>query len=248
MAPPAKDIAPDVNAKWLALRQKHQEDSNKFQREIAKNRAEFDARVEKARVALLEKHMSEERKFWGKNGNGSGAAKCAPSALKAARTPTRASTRTSTAAPKESSKPAARTSPSRPAVPRFEVDTPATPSKASQTVKSSKPPPTPTKPTRRPQQKGGKPVIIDLCGDSDDEKPLPSKKTSTAPKTAAPSAAQQKPLEVIQDSAMEGQVSPEQSHSRMSSVMPETMLELFGSGASTRSVSCCYCTSQPSEC
>jgi hypothetical protein len=239
MAPPSTDVAPDVNAKWIALRQKHQEDSKKFHQEVVKNREEFEARVKKAHVALLNKHMTEEREFWAKNANGSRVAKSATPISKAARTQTPASARASTVATKKPSTPAASVPSSRVAVPRFEVDSPVTPSKASQTVKSSKPSPTPTKPTRRPPQKGGKPLIIDLCGDSDDEKPSPSKKTPAAPNTTSPSPVQQEPFEVVQDFILEDRMSPGQGHSRMGSAMPEATLELFGGGASTRSVSYC---------
>jgi hypothetical protein len=246
MAPPPKDIPPELNAKWLALRKKHQEGSTKFQRELAHNRAEFEARVEKARKALLDKHINEEREFWSKNGKVSAAAKSATPAPKSARSQTAASARASTVAPKKPSTPAARSSSSRPAVPRFEVDTPVTPSKATPPVKSVQAPSAPTKPSRRPLQKS-KPVFIDLCGDSDDDKPPPTQKTSVAQKTTASSPVQRQPT--VQEPIAEEPVSPQQAHCSRSSAIPEATLELFGGGASNRSsVSCCCSILQPCVC
>jgi hypothetical protein len=213
-----------------------------------KNREEFEARVKKAHVALLEKHMIEEREFWVKNANGSRVAKSVTPASKAARMQTPASARVSTVAPKKPSTPTARGPSSRPAVPRFEVDSPVAPTKASQTVKFSNRLPTPTKPTRQPPRNGEEPLIIDLCDDSDDEKPSPSKKTPVVPNAAAPSPVPQEPVKVTQDPVLEDRLSPGQGHNRMSSVMPDATLELFGGGASTRSVSCCRCISRTTGC
>jgi hypothetical protein len=67
MASPSKNMPADINAEWLALRQKHQDESNNFQRAVARGRAEFDDRAERARKNLLAKHLQEERNFWNKN-------------------------------------------------------------------------------------------------------------------------------------------------------------------------------------
>jgi hypothetical protein len=235
MAQPPKNITPDVEAKWLALRQQHQEDSNKFQREVTRNRAEFEGRVEKRRKELLDKHINQEREFWSKHGKGSGVNKGATSASKTARTQTPAGARGSTAAPRKSSAPAVRSSSSRPAVPRFELDLHTTPSKASQSVRSPQVPSAPTKSTRRPLQKSGKPEVIDLCSDEDEKEP--PKKTPVVQQPVAPNPVQQQAI--VQGAGDQEPGTPYQVHNNTSLAIPEATLELFGNSASNCSVSCC---------
>lgn len=49
------------------MRRKHEAETNKFVRDVAKNRAEFEGRVDKARKQLLAKHQEAERVFWSEN-------------------------------------------------------------------------------------------------------------------------------------------------------------------------------------
>jgi hypothetical protein len=229
-----KNNTPDVEAKWLALRQKHLEDSNKFQRDAVRKRTEFESRVEKGRKALLDKHMNEESEFWSKHGKASGAAKGAP---KSARTQPPVSARASAIVPRKYPTPAADNSSSRPAVPRYEAGPPTTPSQASQSAKSPQVPTTPKEQPRRRLQKSGKSEVIDLCS-SDDEKEPPTKKTPVIPKTVAPCPVQEQPI--VQEADAQEIVSPRQVHISTGFVIPEATLELFGRSAAHCTVSFCH--------
>jgi hypothetical protein len=234
MTQPPKNIPPDVEAKWLELRQKHLEDSNRFQRDAARKRAEFESRVEKGRKGILEKHMKEESEFWSKHTKASGAAR---GATKSVRTQPPVSARASTVASRKPPTPAAGSLSSRPAVPRLEVDPPATPSRALQTAKLLQVPTAPKEQPRRPPQKSGKSEVIDLCS-SDDEQQALSKKTPVPPKAVAPCPVQQP--SIAQETVAQEPVSPEQVHSSTGFAIPEATLELFGRSAPHRTVSFCY--------
>lgn len=220
---PTQDASPEVNPKWLELRQKHQNQSTTFQAMINRNREEFEARVDRQRKDLLAQHSKEERDFWSKNAR-SGAVR-AETKAKFARTQT---PRGSVAPSKKAAPPV-----SRPATPRMSVQPPVTPARPTQHPRYADVPPAPKRPTQRPisRRSSGQPEVIDLCSDDDDdpyvtkEQPVVQKKTAQEPAFQPP-----KPRNATVEDAMdidEAQMQPSDPFS-----MPEATLELFGSSSS----------------
>ncbi|KAF1919476.1 hypothetical protein BDU57DRAFT_527483 [Ampelomyces quisqualis] len=222
MTLPPKHIPPEVHAKWLALRQKHEEDSTDFQCQVKKNRAEFESRVEKARKALLERHINEERDFWSKAGqvpkNTASATKTNPKQPRVTAKSTAKSSRQTTTA--------AKTPASRPATPNDRARPSNAPAKASQGPKSSQV--LPTAPKRRKQQpkKNGVLEVIDLISD-DEESPTPAKKTRATSVSVATGNAHKQPI--VHESDSQEFASHNRAPKKPSFAIPGATLELFGS-------------------
>ncbi|KAH4223435.1 hypothetical protein HBH69_142120 [Parastagonospora nodorum] len=223
MTPSAQDVSPEVNPKWLELRQKHQNESNTFQAMVNRNREEFEARVDRQRKDLLALHSKEESEFWSKNTQ-TGAVRAGTKA-KFARTQT---PRGSVAPSKKIAPPA-----SRPATPRMSVQPPVTPARPTQHPRYADVPPAPKRPTQRAglNRNSGQPEVIDLCSDDDDDpnvtkkQPIVQKKTAQKP-AAKPSNARNATIE----DAMAIDGGQVQSSDPFS--IPEATLELFGGSSS----------------
>jgi hypothetical protein len=230
MAPPPRNIPAEVEAKWLALRQKHQDESNNFQRLVAKNRAEFEDRAEKARKALLAKHLDEERGFWSNNDQD---LKDATSTIKSAQvqTPGRPN---SSAATSRIAPPPTKTSVSSSASPRRPARLPVTPPpRASSLVKLSQAPPRPTKPNPRRTQNKGVSEVINLCSD-DEEDSTPTKKTPVVRKATANDTVRQQSI-VAKPIAQEFILSDQVYNTNP--IVPEATLQFFDGTSANYSVS-----------
>ncbi|KAH3940911.1 hypothetical protein HBH98_078240 [Parastagonospora nodorum] len=223
MTPSAQDVSPEVNPKWLELRQKHQNESNTFQAMVNRNREEFEARVDRQRKDLLALHSKEESEFWSKNTQ-TGAVRAGTKA-KFART----QTPIGSVAPSKKIAPPA----SRPATPRMSVRPPVTPARPTQHPRYADVPPAPKRPTQRAglNRNSGQPEVIDLCSDDDDDpnvtkkQPIVQKKTAQKP-AAKPSNARNATIE----DAMAIDGGQVQSSDPFS--IPEATLELFGGSSS----------------
>jgi hypothetical protein len=189
MAQPPGNVSPELNAKWLALRQKHQEDSNDFQHAVAKRKSDFDNRVELARKKLLEKHICEESDFWSNHARASVTAQTATLATTSARILTSGNARGNTKA--------SRAFTLRAATLRMQ-HYPTPPSRASQSAKSPQVSQTLTKTRPPPLQRTTIHEVIDLC-DSDGDDISPVKKAPVVRKPVAQVLAHQQP--VVQEPA-----------------------------------------------
>jgi hypothetical protein len=217
MAQPPGNVSPELNAKWLALRQKHQEDSNDFQHAVAKNKSDFDNRVELARKKLLEKHIREESEFWSNHARASVTAQTATLATNSARILTSGNARGNTKA--------SRASTLRAATLKMQ-HYPTTPSRASQSAKSPRPP---------PLQRTTIHEVIDLC-DSDGDDISSVKKAPVMRKPVAQVLAHQQ--SVVQEPATPGHELLKQVQNSALSSIPEANIEFFGGNVINRAVSC----------
>ena len=239
MAPSTQDVSPEVNPRWLELRQKHQNESTTFQAMVKRNRDEFEARVDRQRIDLLAQHSKEERDFWSKNAR-SGAAR-AETKTKFARTQT---PRGSVAPSKKNASPV-----SRPATPRMSVQPPVTPARTAQHPRYADVPPAPKRPTQRPasHRSSGQHEVINLCSDDDEdpyvtqEQPVVRKKTTKKP-AIQPRNARNATVEDAMD-IDEAQTQPSDP-----SFIPEATLELFGDSSSTTFVSINYSFNRVQTC
>jgi hypothetical protein len=217
MAAPPRNIPPEINAEWLALRQKHQDESSNFQRAVVRNKAELENRAETARKALLAKHLREEHDFWSRNAE---ARKSASSTAKAGQAQISGPT-------KSNGKTAA--TPARSAPVRLSV----TPPRTSSSVGSSRPPPRPMKPNPRQTQNKGVSEVINLCSDDEEDSPptkaMPTMRQAMATNTMPQQAIVKEP--VAQKSAAYDQVR------KSASVIPEATMQFFGDSPANSSVS-----------
>jgi hypothetical protein len=209
MASPSKNMPADINAEWLALRQKHQDESNNFQRAVARGKAEFDDRAERARKNLLAKHLQEERDFWSRNDE---ARKGASSTAKAGQAQTLGSTKSN-------------------------GKTAVTPARTSSSAGSSLPPPHLAKATNvNPRRTQSKLVseVINLCSDDEEDSPptkgLPTMRQAPMVNTMPQESIVKKP--VAQKSA-----ASEQMRKSSTSVIPEATMQFFGDRTANCSVS-----------
>jgi hypothetical protein len=226
MAQPPGNVSPELNAKWLALRQRHQEDSNDFQHAVAKSKSDFDNRVELASKKLLEKHIREESEFWNNHARASVAAQTATLATNSARILTSGNARENTKA--------SRASTLRAATLRMQ-HYPTTPSRVFQSAKSPQVSQTLTK-TRPPLlQRTTIDEVIDLC-DSDGDDISPVKKAPVVRKPVAQVLAHQQP--VVQEPATPGHESFKQVQNSALSSIPEANIEFVGGNVINRAVSC----------
>lgn len=213
MTHPPKHIPPEVREKWLALRQKHQQDTSEFQARVAKDRAEFEFRVETARKGLLARHMDEESDFWRKIDHASkNTRKQPPPKAKTPATPTSA----------------------RPATPSDRPRLSNTPAKAPQGRKSSQVPPAATQSKQQRPKKHGPPEVIDLISD-DEDRCAPGKRTQATTANAATATASKQPL--VQEIDTQGSSSPDTTPKKPSFTIPGATLELFGGPAVKNAVS-----------
>jgi hypothetical protein len=220
MASPSKNIPADINAEWLALRQKHQVESSNFQHAVARRKADLDDHAERARKVLLAKHLQEERDFWSRNDE---ARKGASSTAKAGQAQTLGST-------KSNGKTAA--TPARRAPVRFSM----TPPRTSSLAGSSLPPPRLTKatnPNPRRTQNQGVSEVINLCSDDEEDSPptkeLPAMRQAPAINTMPQQYTVKQP--VAQKSAASEQMR------KSVSVIPEATMQFFGDSPANCSVS-----------
>jgi hypothetical protein len=219
MAYPPKAIPPELNSEWLALRQKHQDDSDNFQRMVNKNRAEFVARVDAARKKLLATHISEEKGFWSQHGQAVGTPKKATSTASTARMQISSSARSSVTPSSKTATPTAKIPAPRPALPRMQ-----TPSEASQQPKGPQVPPAPKKPQRAPVQQQDRHEVIDLC--SDDDEDFPVLYDEPAKKPEPPPPARKKPI--VEYAVEQDSMDIDETSNDMSFSIPEASIELFG--------------------
>lgn len=222
-----KNVPPEVNAKWLALRRKHQKDTSDFQDRVTKDRAEFESRVERARKGLLAKHMSEERDFWSKVGQVS------KSTASANKTATKQPTPTSRGASAGSGQQIAtpgRTAASRIATPNEHPR----PADVPQGAKPSQAPAAVPKPKKQRIQKNGPPEVIDLISD-DEETQLPTKKSPATIANVAEDTTRKH--QIIQECDRQDSTSPENALHRPPFAVPGATLELFGSPSMKNTVS-----------
>jgi hypothetical protein len=233
MAQLHKNLPPEINSKWLALRQKHQEDSSDFQRAVTKSKAEFDARVELARKKLLQKHMSEESEFWNNHGRGPAVAKDPASASKSAKLQTPATAKKNIAASRTATIPVPKAANFRPPTSSTQRHLPTTPLKASQSVNAARTPQAPTKSRLRPAQKQRLHEVVDLCS-SDDEDNLPFAETPIVPKYVAQSPVRDR--SAIQGLAHQEPKLSEQVQSDATYPVLGATIELFGGNMAKNSV------------
>ena len=166
MAQPPPNMSPELQARWLGLRQQQEKQKVNFQAQVAKDTAEFDEavaakralfernvatqrghlqdRVEHARKELLDVQIRAEQAFWSKHTQVPPAANAAAPNHKM---------RTATASRPSSSAPAARQAPRQ---------APAQRSSA--------------KVAPRPAQKKTVPKIIEISSDEEEKAPLPPKR------------------------------------------------------------------------
>jgi hypothetical protein len=220
MAQPPKYVPPEINSKWLALRQKHQEDSNDFQRAVTKSRVDFDSR-------------GEESEFWSNHEREPAIAKDATPAMDSARLQAPATTKNNITVSRTTAIPLHRISTSPPSTPRMQQLLPTTPLKASQLVDGARAPSAPTKSRSRPAQKQGIHAVIDLCN-SDDDDDIPPAKASIVQKHVAQPPIRHEPA--IRGIAHQEFQSSEPMQSNATYSVPEATLELFGGNTTKRSV------------
>jgi hypothetical protein len=159
MAQPSQNTSPELQARWLGLRQQHEKQSVNFQAQVAKDTAGFDDavaakratfegnvktqrghlqdRIEHARKELLDAQIRAEQAFWSKHTQAPRAANVAAPNPKM---------RTAATSRPMSSVPAARQAPAQ---------------------RSS------GKAAPRPTQKNTVSEFIDLCSDEEEKAPLP---------------------------------------------------------------------------
>jgi hypothetical protein len=220
MTHPPKHIPPEVREKWLALRQKHQQDTSEFQAQVAKDRAEFESRVERARKGLLARHIDEESDFWSLAGQ---ATKSTVSGTKSNRKQP----------PHKAKTPATPTS-TRPATPGDRPRLFNTPAKASQGPKSSQVPSAATQSRQQFPKRNGAPEVIDLISDDEDGcKPGKKTQATTADVTTATASKQL----LVQEIDTQGSSSPDPTSNKPSFAIPGATLELFGGSAMENAVS-----------
>jgi hypothetical protein len=238
MVPPPKDVTPDVNSKWLALRQKHQEDTDEFQRDVTRRRAEFESRIVLSRKRLLQKHIGEEAEFWGGHGRGPSVAKSATPARNTVRfqTPTSAQVYSTT------SEKTATPVPPCPTPKKTQQLPPVTPRKAPQPTKANQAPPAPTKSRPLASQKQGVREVIDLCDSDDDDLPV-AKKTPVLRKPMAQSSGRQRPI-VHEPEHQDSEMS-EATFEDIRSTIPQATLELFGDRMTKHLVNLLFQSQQP---
>ncbi|KAH7392419.1 hypothetical protein DE146DRAFT_758141 [Phaeosphaeria sp. MPI-PUGE-AT-0046c] len=257
MAQRFRNVPPEIDAKWMEFRRKHEEETDNFQRNVAKNRAQFENRVDKAKQSLLVKHLEEERMFWSKNGPGSRISRTpAPAARNSQVQTTRKPQGTATPArgipapskaptpskvPAPAKKPASAkpTAPAKtpvptwtpgpaPALPRMAVLPARKTASQTHTQESARP----SMPSPRVARKGGDNEVIVLSSD-DEADPIPSKKKSAAPTKISTVS---KPVDTntaqppkpTQESIVQEYASPESVINKFSSTLPEATLEFFG--------------------
>jgi hypothetical protein len=211
MAPPSKDGSSELNPRWLALRQKHQVDTERFKCMVTQDRQAFDERVAKARKDLLAKHIREEREFWSKNNRTAGTAKTATPAINSARMTTPSTARGSVAPPRMTAPPA-----SRPVMSSRPQNMPFTPEKAA---RAQLPPAV----ERAPQAVRTRTAttIIDLTLDDEETSPSPLQRRTHRPaagsqRLAGRAAAAQDLMDI------------DQVQNSTPNSMPDASLELFG--------------------
>jgi hypothetical protein len=214
MAIPLQNIPAELNDEWLALRQKHQDESTDFQRVIVKKRAEFESRAEKARKALLAQHIKEEREFWSRI---DGAHKGPPSATKTGQVQTSGTAKSNAAMSRTLAAPS-RTPGS------------VTPLRALQASPHS------TRSNPRRTQNKGVSVVINLCSD-DEEDPTPTKRTATLHKAATTDTVCQQAI--VQESVPQVSASSDQVR-KSTSIVPEATIQFFGGNPVNYPVSAYY--------
>ncbi|KAH7075257.1 hypothetical protein FB567DRAFT_187140 [Paraphoma chrysanthemicola] len=153
MAQRKPNLTLKVDAQWLALHEKHEQEIRKFMQAVAADRASFEARVEAARSKLLARHMGEENEFWRTHPQGTGATTTAttPKPIRSHLSNSKLSTST----PTTPTTPASQPRPLRTSEPL---------SKVPQVANQARLAPTPPKHTL----KNPTTEVIDLC-DSDEE-------------------------------------------------------------------------------
>jgi hypothetical protein len=221
MIPPLEDVTPEVNSEWLALCQKHREDTDEFQCAITRRRAEFESRIDLSRKKLLQQHIGEEAEFWGAHGRGPCVAKSATSPWNIARSKTSITAQANATASENTPTPA----PPHLTPKKTQQAPPATPRKVPQPAKATKVPPAPTKARPRASQKQGVREVIDLC-DSDDDDLSIAKKTPVIQRPVAQSPARQRPV-IDEFNQQDSDTSKTASKSIRPAIPPAT-LELFG--------------------
>jgi hypothetical protein len=221
MIPPLEDITPEVNSEWLALRQKHREDTDEFQRAITRRRAEFESRIDLSRKKLLQQYIGEEAEFWGAHGRGPCVAKSATSPWNIARSKTSITVQANATALENTPTPA----PLHLIPKKTQQAPPATPRKAPQPAKATKVPPAPTKAQPRASQKQVVREVIDLC-DSDDDDLSIAKKMPVIRKPIAQSPTHQRSM--IDEVDQQDSDTSETASKSIRPTIPQATLELFG--------------------